>query len=39
MEVEQPAENDDDVSNELKVVRVSKDGSFFVAGDKYGVLR
>lgn len=40
VEVEQPAENDDDgIANELKVVRVSKDGDFFVAGDKYGVLR
>lgn len=39
VEVEQPAENDEDVSNELKVVRVSQDGDFFVAGDKYGVLR
>jgi hypothetical protein len=39
VELEQPAEGDEDVSNELKVVRVSKDGEFFVSGDKYGVLR
>lgn len=39
IELEQPAEGDDDILNELKVVRVSKDGNFFVSGDKYGVLR
>ncbi|KAF8252289.1 WD40 repeat-like protein [Wilcoxina mikolae CBS 423.85] len=39
IELEQPAEGEDDVLNELKVVRVSKDGNFFVSGDKYGVLR
>ncbi|KAL7266803.1 hypothetical protein RUND412_010634 [Rhizina undulata] len=36
--LEQP-DCEDDVSNELKVVRVSKDGDFFVSGDKFGVLR
>jgi hypothetical protein len=40
IELEQPSEGEDDVVfNELKVVRVSKDGDFFVSGDKYGVLR
>lgn len=39
IEVEQPTDADDEVLNELKVVRVSKDGGFFVSGDKYGVLR
>lgn len=39
IELEQPSEGEDDVSNELKVVRVSDDGTFFVSGDKYGVLR
>lgn len=39
IEIEQPSESDDEVPNELKVVRVSKDGDFFVSGDKYGVLR
>ncbi|CCX06588.1 WD40-repeat-containing domain protein [Pyronema domesticum] len=40
IELEQPSEGEDDVLfNELKVVRVSKDGDFFVSGDKYGVLR
>lgn len=39
VELEQPMESEDDVANELKVVRVSEDGSMFVTGDKYGVLR
>lgn len=39
IELEQPAEGEEDIANELKVVRVSKDGTFFVSGDKYGVLR
>lgn len=39
VELEQPMESEDDVSNELKVVRVSDRGDIFVTGDKYGVLR
>lgn len=39
VELEQPMESEDDVANELKVVRVSEDGGMFVTGDKYGVLR
>ncbi|RPA86214.1 WD40 repeat-like protein [Ascobolus immersus RN42] len=40
VELEQPADlNDELLLNELKVVRVSKRGDFFVSGDKYGVLR
>lgn len=39
VELEQPMENEDDVANELKVVRVSEQGDIFVTGDKYGVLR
>ncbi|KAI5800021.1 WD40-repeat-containing domain protein [Geopyxis carbonaria] len=39
VELEQPREGDDDMPNELKAVRVSKGGDFFVTGDKYGVLR
>ena len=39
IELEQPAEGEEDIANELKVVRVSKDGTFFVSGDKFGVLR
>lgn len=39
VELEQPMESEDDVPNELKVVRVSEQGDLFVTGDKYGVLR
>lgn len=39
VELEQPMENEDDIANELKVVRVSEHGDVFVTGDKYGVLR
>lgn len=39
VELEQPAEGEDDIANELKVVRASQSGDFFVTGDKYGVLR
>jgi hypothetical protein len=40
VELEQPADmNDELLLNELKVVRVSQKGDFFVSGDKYGVLR
>ena len=39
VELEQPGEGEDDMPNELKVVRVSKNGDYFVTGDKYGVLR
>ncbi|KAI5791626.1 WD40-repeat-containing domain protein [Peziza echinospora] len=39
VQLEQPVDGDDDIANELKVVRISPEGDFFVSGDKYGVLR
>lgn len=40
VELEQLVDPDEDMLvNELKIVRVSKRGDFFVSGDKYGVLR
>lgn len=39
VELEQPAEGEEVMPNELKVVRVSSNGDYFVTGDKYGVLR
>lgn len=39
VELEQPTDNEDDVSNELRVLRSSPMGDYFVSGDKYGVLR
>ncbi|KAF8460230.1 WD40-repeat-containing domain protein [Kalaharituber pfeilii] len=39
VELEQPSEGEDDIANELKVVRVSPMGDYFITGDKYGVLR
>lgn len=38
VDLEQLAEGEDS-SNELRVVRVSREGDFFVTGDKFGVLR
>lgn len=39
IELEQPTDSEDDVSNELRVLRISPMGDYFVSGDKYGVLR
>ena len=39
VELEQPTDGEEDISNELRVVRSSPCGDFFVTGDKYGVLR
>lgn len=39
VELEQPTDSEDDVSNELRVLRISAMGDYFVSGDKYGVLR
>ncbi|PWY89400.1 WD40 repeat-like protein [Aspergillus sclerotioniger CBS 115572] len=37
--LEHPAGNDEDISNELKVVRTTDDMDRFFSGDKFGVLR
>lgn len=39
IELEQPTDSEDDISNELRVLRISPMGDYFVSGDKYGVLR
>ncbi|OJJ47131.1 hypothetical protein ASPZODRAFT_141887 [Penicilliopsis zonata CBS 506.65] len=39
VELEQVPGSDDDVSNELKVVRTTEQMDFFVSGDRFGVLR
>ena len=39
IELEQPTDYEDDLLNELKVLRISPQGEYFVSGDKYGVLR
>ncbi|RAK97226.1 WD40 repeat domain-containing protein [Aspergillus ibericus CBS 121593] len=37
--LEHPAGHDEDICNELKVVRTTNDMDMFVSGDKFGVLR
>lgn len=39
VELEQLPTGEENLFNELKVVRASPEGDFFVSGDKYGVLR
>ncbi|EED15493.1 WD repeat protein [Talaromyces stipitatus ATCC 10500] len=39
VELEQLASGEDEVANELKVLRVTEDANTFVSGDRYGVLR
>lgn len=39
IELEQLPNNEDDISNELRVLRTTEDMEFFVSGDRYGVLR
>lgn len=39
VELEQLAWGEDEVANELKVIRVTEDANTFVSGDRYGVLR
>uniref|UniRef100_A0A093V2X6 Mitogen-activated protein kinase-binding protein 1 n=2 Tax=Talaromyces marneffei PM1 TaxID=1077442 RepID=A0A093V2X6_TALMA len=39
VELEQLAWGEDEVANELKVLRVAEDANAFVSGDRYGVLR
>ncbi|PCH06977.1 Hypothetical protein PENO1_014570 [Penicillium occitanis (nom. inval.)] len=39
VELEQMAWGEDEVANELKVLRVAEDANTFISGDRYGVLR
>jgi hypothetical protein len=39
VELEQLATGDDEVSNELKVLRVAEDLEYFISGDRHGVIR
>ncbi|KAG9249017.1 hypothetical protein BJ878DRAFT_485783 [Calycina marina] len=39
VEVEQQASSDEDVVNQLQIVRASKGAKYLVTGDRYGVLR
>ncbi|KAL1850927.1 hypothetical protein Plec18170_006764 [Paecilomyces lecythidis] len=39
IELEQLPNNDDDVPNELKILRATEDTELFASGDRYGVLR
>jgi hypothetical protein len=39
IELEQLAANDDDILNELKVLRATENMDLFVSGDRYGVVR
>lgn len=39
VELEQPSDLDEDVPNELRVVRVSPQSDYYVSGDRYGVMR